>query len=51
MGATRESTSSGVPIQKSSPRGPAISSRKKVPSDLPEARRTISPTVQPKVRP
>ena len=35
IGATRGSIASGRPIQKSSPSGPAISSRKNVPSDLP----------------
>ena len=51
IGATRGSIASGVPIQKSRPSGLAISSWKNAPSDLPEARRTISPTVQPKVKP
>ena len=51
IGATRGSIASGRPIQKSSPSGLAISSWKKVPSDTPAARRTISPTVQPKVKP
>ena len=47
--ATRFSYSSGRPIQKSRPSGPATASWKKAPTDLPLARRTISPTVKPKL--
>ncbi len=49
IGATRDSSSSGMPIQKSMPSGRVISSRKNVPSERPDTRRTISPTVQPKL--
>ena len=47
--ATRASCSAGSPIQKSSPSGSAISSRKYVPTLRPLTRRTTSPTSHPKV--
>src|SRR6266545_3280843 len=51
VGATRSSCSSGSPIQKSSPSGPATSSRKYVPNVRPLTRRITSPTRKPKVSP
>ena len=48
-GATSGSSASGSPMSNSSPSGWATSSRKKVPSERPETRRTNSPTVQPNV--
>ena len=45
--ATRLSSLSGRPIQKSRPSGPATSSAKNVPTLLPLIRRTTSPTSQP----
>src|SRR6266511_3904509 len=47
VGATRSSCSSGSPIQKSSPSGPATSSRKYVPNVRPLTRRITSPTRTP----
>ena len=49
IGAIWRSNSSGMPIQKSAPVGPATSSAKNLPSDLPDTLRTNSPTVQPKL--
>src|SRR5439155_25823446 len=51
VGATRLSCSSGSPIQKSRPSGPATSSRKNVPRLRPLTRRTSSPTRNPNVNP
>jgi len=45
--ATRDSSDSGRPIQKSRPSGPAISSAKNAPSVRPVTRRTTSPRIQP----
>ena len=47
MVATRGSTSSGVPMWKSAPTGPATSSRNQVPSDAPVTRSTSSPSRNP----
>ena len=49
ISATRPCSASGRPMWKSAPSGPAIASRKNVPTLLPVTRRTTSPTSQPKV--
>ncbi len=49
-GATRDSISSGKPIQKSMPSGSAISRRRNPPAVVPVMRRMTSPTSQPYVR-
>ena len=49
--ATRSSCSGPVPMWKSAPSGPAISSAKNVPTERPSTRRTTSPTRLPWVMP
>jgi hypothetical protein len=49
IGVTRGRCASGKPIQKSRSSGSATSSRKDVPSERPDTRRTSSPTVHPNV--